>query len=185
MLIFASASLVMTTILSWLVDISGSAFAGRKQWQQNRYFLSAQWLSLRRIWLICQIIFFICMMSTFVVDSVRSAYVLVALTGIPWAAGTWIPFTLISQDIRKSLSETGDGDEDNALAATVVGLHNSAINAPQIAAAVGSSFLFLFLGSQNADSAQDGAGLEVWLLRAGGASALVAAWIIRGLPNAS
>lgn len=128
------------------------------------------------------------MMSTFIFDSLESAYVLAALTGIPWAAGTWIPFTLISRDIRRAHGDVlgaVEGGEAEDLAATVVGIHNAAISAPQIAAALGSSLLFFLVGSQGSREAGQSNGLEVWLLRAGGLSALAGAWLIKKLPEES
>jgi len=127
------------------------------------------------------------MIFTFFIDRVISAYVLVAVVGLPWAAGTWIPMTLISQDIRDSrenmLQEAEGDDEGEELAAMVIGAHNSAISAPQIVAALGSSLLFFIVGSGKGDAVRDG--LEVWLLRVGGLSALGAAWFIKKLPKES
>jgi solute carrier family 45 protein 1/2/4 len=128
------------------------------------------------------------MMSTFIPNSVESGWVLVALAGIPWAVGTWILFTLISQDIFRLRGEAvlGIVDQDDCqnVAATVMVLHNAAISAPQIVAALGSSLVFLLAGSSKADVVvEHGNGLEVWLLRAGGLSALAAAWLMRKLPT--
>lgn len=148
-------------------------------------------MSLRRTWLACQIIFSMGMLSTFFFDSLGSAYVLVALMGIPWAAGTWIPFTLLSQDLHRAhvrhlqVGEAGGGqveaetEAEEDVAATVIGLHNAAISAPQMAAALGSSLLFYLVGSPESK------GVEVWLLRAGGLSALAGAWLIKQVPEES
>ncbi|KAF3765268.1 hypothetical protein M406DRAFT_37131 [Cryphonectria parasitica EP155] len=189
MLIFASVSLVASVILPRLVVTPASSeFPDETRRKHRTWSFRKGFGSLRRIWLACQIIFCIGMMSTFIFDSLESAYVLAALTGIPWAAGTWIPFTLISQDIRRAHGDmlgAVDGDDAEDLAATVVGIHNAAISAPQIAAALGSSLLFLLVSSQGPHGAGQNNGLEVWLLRAGGLSALAGAWLIKKLPEGS
>lgn len=156
--------------------------------QRDTCYSMRRFCSLRRTWLTCQIIFGICMMSTFFIDRVLSAYALVAAIGLPWAAGTWIPITLIAKELRSSREdmlprEEGDDEEKEDLAAMVIGAHNSAISAPQILAGLGSSLLFFIAGSGKGDAVRDG--LEVWLLRAGGLSALGAAWFIKKLPKES
>ena len=166
--------------LAWLVKESSSeavAYRPRKYPFQDRF-------SLRGIWTVSQIIFCACMTSTFFVNSVDSAYVLVAVLGLPWAVGTWIPFTLVSQDLQRQhggYAGVGSGEDHRDLVATVVGIHNSAISAPQIVAAIGSWFFFLVANSSGA--ATGSSGIEVWLLRASGIAGLVAAWIINGLPE--
>lgn len=189
MLIFASVSLVASVILPRLVQMPASSeLPDGLRRQHCPWYLGQGFGSLRHIWLACQMIFSIGMMSTFIFDSLESVYILVALMGIPWAAGTWIPFTLISQDIRRAhgdLLGSVDGGEAKDLAATVVGIHNAAISAPQIAAGLGSSLLFHLVSPQGSSGAGQSDGLEVWLLRAGGLLALAGAWLINKLPQDS
>ncbi|KAL4788028.1 hypothetical protein BJX76DRAFT_353580 [Aspergillus varians] len=56
-------------------------------------------LTLRRTWLLSQILFALCMFSTFFISSVTAASVVVGLTGISWALTLWAPFALISAEV--------------------------------------------------------------------------------------
>ncbi|KAL4980237.1 hypothetical protein BDW66DRAFT_72014 [Aspergillus desertorum] len=56
-------------------------------------------LTLRRTWLLSQILFALCMFSTFFITSVTAATVIVGLIGIPWALSLWAPFALISAEV--------------------------------------------------------------------------------------
>lgn len=56
-------------------------------------------LTLRRTWLLSQILFALCMFSTFFISSVTAASVVVGLIGISWALTLWAPFALISAEV--------------------------------------------------------------------------------------
>lgn len=155
----------------------------QKSNQNNARYYIPRFSSLRRLWLAGQVVFFVSMMATFVVNSVKSTYVVAALIALPWVAGTWVPFTLISQDIRRAHDGTlgiAGMSESKDLAASVVGIHNTAICAPQIIAALASGLVFHLFRSQ---VEVPGQGMEVWLLRAGGLSAFAAIWFIRKIPE--
>ncbi|KAI9368768.1 Sodium/hydrogen exchanger family-domain-containing protein [Aspergillus egyptiacus] len=79
-------------------------------------------LTLRRAWLLSQILFAICMFSTALISSVAAATVVVGLVGIPWALTLWAPFALISAEVatleeerraRRRRSEMATYDERN------------------------------------------------------------------------
>jgi hypothetical protein len=187
MLIFASSSLIMAMVLPWLVETSTTKMlAEPSRTRKSSHDYVHRSCSLRRTWTVCQIILCACMMLTFFVDSVVTAYFLVALVGLPWAAGTWIPITLISTDIRRAQDEMLRNAEigclaEEDLAATIIGLHNFAISAPQVVAGLCGSLLFSLAASHKAGEDVDG--LEVWLLRFGGLAALAAAWLTNELPE--
>ena len=103
---------------------------------------------------------------------------MVAVMGVVNGGTSWIPFTLISEDIRRQM-ELRVLRSVNA--ATVVAIHNMAIAAPQILAAMSGTLLFSLARDGAADS--DGNNLEVWLLRVGGISTLGAMWFARSLPE--
>ncbi|KAL4807819.1 sodium/hydrogen exchanger 3 [Aspergillus unguis] len=56
-------------------------------------------LTLRRTWLLSQILFSLCMLSTFFISSVTAASVVIGLIGISWALSLWAPFALISAEV--------------------------------------------------------------------------------------
>lgn len=56
-------------------------------------------LTLRRTWFLSQILFALCMLSTFFISSVGAASVVVGLIGISWALSLWAPFALISAEV--------------------------------------------------------------------------------------
>ncbi len=79
-------------------------------------------LTLRRTWLLSQILFALCMFSTFVISSVTAASVVVGLIGISWALTLWAPFALISAEVatleeerrvRRHRSEMATYNEQN------------------------------------------------------------------------
>lgn len=105
---------------------------------------------------------------------------MMAAMGIAFAGSAWIPFTIISKEIRRP-KEAGLQDAQDDIAATVVGIHNMAIAAPQIVAVFGSSLVF-FVAQYEGDKLEGG-GMEVWLLRSGIFSTLAAACVIKTLPE--
>ena len=125
------------------------------------------------------------MFLTFLADHLMFTYAIIAAVGISWAAATWIPFTLISREISQRkcagrYSELAKEDGQSDIAATVIGIHNMAMAAPQIFSASASSLFFWVTGKGDTDL--DSASI-VWLLRAGGLSTLAAAWITLTLPE--
>lgn len=121
-------------------------------------------------WTYTHLIFSISMFSTIFVKSQTTAIVLAAFVGISWAGTLWIPFALIGKDVaaRNELNahvlELEPAQQDQA--GVIMGLHNSAISAPQIIAALASGVIFWLVP-------RDGLG---WVMRFGGCSTLAAAW---------
>ena len=134
-----------------------------------------------RLWTFAHLFFSFVTFSTFFVTSQAGATLIVASVGLSWALTLWAPFAIIGNEISalQSLRDTIEdisGEEAPPIsrdvqAGAIMGLHNVAISAPQIIAALVSSGIFALarhLGSQN------GTG---WVLRAGGCATLGAAWL--------
>lgn len=141
--------------------------------------LEIPWLTLRRIWLLSHLIFAALTWSTFLIYSVTSARILVALVGIPWAITQWVPFALIAAEVRKRESARDyddDHDSSSDQAGVVLGIHNVAIAAPQVIATLVSSAVFRALQKPRGSVGDDSV---AWVLRFGGVAALVAAWLTR------
>ncbi|ODQ80779.1 hypothetical protein BABINDRAFT_160991 [Babjeviella inositovora NRRL Y-12698] len=58
-------------------------------------------VSVRNIWLASHVVFVLCMVSTFLIDSSTKAIVMVGFLGIPWGTALWAPFVLISEEIGR------------------------------------------------------------------------------------
>ena len=164
-------------------------------------------LTLRRMWLLSQILFAICMFSTFFITTPVAATVMAAIVGIPWALTLWAPFALISAEIalREELrgrrhrrvgqhhniseggeidrpKQDGDGEESADQAGIVLGLHNVAVSTPQILATLVSSVVFKMLQKPRGVPGDNSLG---WVLRIGGVSALVAVFFTSRLGEVS
>ena len=163
--------------------------------------IEIKWLTLRRAWMLSHILFFIIMWLTFAVSTPRSATILIALVGIPWAMTNWAPFALIAAEISKRdnirrgnlhpppRTPTGERDREAELlaqgedpsegadqAGVVLGIHNVAIAAPQVIATLVSSAIFKALQKPRGSIGDDSV---AWVLRFGGVAALVAAYLTR------
>ena len=153
-------------------------------------------MTLRRMWLLSQILFSVCMFSTFFIRTPVAATVMAAIVGIPWALTVWAPFALISAEIaqREELSRRhhrrigphratsqgseidgfkpgGEGEGPTDQAGIVLGLHNVAVSTPQILATLISSVVFKALQKPRGVPGDDSLG---WVLRIGGVSTLLA-----------
>jgi solute carrier family 45 protein 1/2/4 len=128
-------------------------------------------ISITHIWTGAHIFFAITMFSTIFVTSWLGATVLIALTGVSWALTLWAPYSIIGNELTiLEVGERGSASRSRTTG-SIMGIHNVAIAAPQIVAALLSSFIFWL--SQELGS-EDGTG---WALRAGGVSALFAAYL--------
>jgi solute carrier family 45 protein 1/2/4 len=155
-------------------------------------------MTLRRMWLLSQILFSICMFSTFFIRTPVAATVIAAIVGIPWALTVWAPFALISAEIAQreelsrrrrrrlgqhqtasegsdidSFKQVGDGGEPADQAGIILGLHNVAVSTPQILATLISSVVFKVLQKPRGVPGDESLG---WVLRMGGVSALIATY---------
>ena len=144
-------------------------YDGKKSWSD---ILVIPGFTLRRAWLLSQLLFMGSMLCTVIVRTVPAATVLVGLVGITWALTLWAPWAIISAEIsrkdalirqKRARQQAGpssrarpglDGyssDQDHQLdgaedetgqAGVILGIHNMAIAAPQIIATIGSSIIF-------------------------------------------
>ncbi|KAK4947011.1 hypothetical protein LTR10_014153 [Elasticomyces elasticus] len=160
---------------------------GIKAWLTN-FSISIPGLTLRRAWLLSQILFALCTFSTFFIKTPTAATIMTALVGISWSLSLWAPFALISAEIsqrdeirrKKQRQRRRDGedddkeDEDADQAGIILGLHNVAISAPQIIATLISSAVFKALQKPRNVPGDTSVG---WTLRIGGVATLVAAFI--------
>ncbi|RMZ87164.1 hypothetical protein DV736_g5611, partial [Chaetothyriales sp. CBS 134916] len=144
-------------------------------------------LTLRRAWLLSEILYVACTFSTFFISTPTAAIVMTALVGISWALSLWAPFALISADIahredarRKGLrakitGASGDASgvhKEEHRAGIILGLHNVAVSAPQVIATLISSLIFKALQTpRNVPDVNDSVG---WTLRFGGLVSIVA-----------
>ncbi|KIY00139.1 uncharacterized protein Z520_03824 [Fonsecaea multimorphosa CBS 102226] len=149
-------------------------------------------LTLRRAWLMAQLLFTLCMWSTVFITTPLAASIMTALVGISWSLTLWAPFALISAEIsrrdearrkrqRQRLMNGEDLDdiddkesEEEDQAGIILGLHNVAISAPQILATLISSAVFKLLQKPRNEPGDVSVG---WTLRIGGLGVLAAAFL--------
>ncbi|KAI1628586.1 major facilitator superfamily domain-containing protein [Exophiala viscosa] len=160
---------------------------GVKAWLTN-FTISIPGLTLRRAWLLSQILFALCTFSTFFIKTPTAATIMTALVGVSWSLTLWAPFALISAEIskrdeirrKKQRQRRRDGedddkeDEEDDQAGIILGLHNVAISAPQIIATLISSAVFKGLQKPRNVPGDTSVG---WTLRIGGVATLISAFI--------
>ena len=144
-------------------------------------------LTLRRMWFFSQLLFVVCMFSTFFIHTPLAATIMTAFVGISWSLTLWAPFALISAEVarrdeatrkKKRQQHSADGqtndEEETDQAGIILGLHNVAVSSPQILATLVSSVIFHFLQTPRGVPGDKSVG---WTLRLGGLAAMVAALI--------
>ena len=98
-----------------------------------------------RLWAASHIFFASLMISTWWVNSSSLGIWVIGSAGVSWALTVWAPFAIIGSEIAE-LEEEDIEKTDNVIqrknAASIMGLHNAAISAPQILAALVSSLIF-------------------------------------------
>lgn len=138
---------------------------GKKTWLD---YLVIPGFTLRRAWMLSNVIFAAAMFSAVFVRTVEAATALIGLVGITWALTLWAPWAIISAEISRrdallrarqesqrtrarQVESTGEildqerrlhNDEDVDKAGVILGIHNMAIASPQIIATIGSSVVF-------------------------------------------
>jgi solute carrier family 45, member 1/2/4 len=141
---------------------------GKKTWLD---YLVIPGFTLRRAWMLSQIIFAVAMFCAVFVRTVEAATALIGLVGITWALTLWAPWAIISAEISRrdallrhrrqtQLSRAHGTENDNSTedtldeerrlhneeevdkAGVILGIHNMAIASPQMLATVGSSIVF-------------------------------------------
>lgn len=132
-------------------------------------------------WTLAHIFFALAMFATMLVSSPAVSTLLVASVGLSWALTNWAPFAIIGHELAMSQlssvsancfpdDEVSTSDAE-VQAGAIMGLHNVAISAPQIIAALACSAIFALAKSLGS---QDGTG---WVLRLGGCATLCAAYL--------
>ncbi|KAK5088787.1 hypothetical protein LTS08_000811 [Lithohypha guttulata] len=146
--------------------------------------------TLRRAWFMSQILFALCMFSTFFINTPLLATIMVAVVGLSWSLSLWAPFALISAEISRREEERrtrqrkrlingdtdaffDDKDEEEDRAGIILGLHNVAVSAPQVIATLVCSIIFKFLQKPRN---VPGDTSVAWALRLSGVAALGAAY---------
>ena len=88
----------------------------------------------------------------------------------------WAPFAIIGQEIAAVDTRTGADDAVENQKGAIMSLHNAAISAPQIVAALACGAVIW--AAREFGGGLDGTG---WAIRLGSCAALGAAWLARGL----
>ncbi|KAK5042875.1 hypothetical protein LTR84_012425 [Exophiala bonariae] len=155
-------------------------------------------LTLRRAWLLSQLLFSLCTFSTFFISTPQAATVMTGVIGITWSLTLWAPFALISAELarrderrrrrdRERLmndpdEEDAEGeDEGDDRAGIILGIHNVAVSSPQVLATIVCSLVFKLLQKPRNVPGDVSVG---WTLRLGGLATLISAfmtWRMKGV----
>ena len=111
------------------------------------------------LWLFGHLLFVLAMLATIYANTVAQGTVLIATIGISWTLTAWVPFAIIGKEVRRSRQ-----------AGTLTSLHNAAISAPQVLAAIMCALLFFTARSMG--RRED----TVWAMWMAGCAAIMAAW---------
>lgn len=147
--------------------------------------------TIRRAWFLSELLFFVCMFSTFFISTPFAATVMVAFVGVAWSLSLWAPYSLISAEISKRSEArrarhrqkllngnedpfSGEEDQEEHRAGIILGLHNVSISGPQIVATLISSIIFKILQKPRNEP---GDVSVVWTLRLGGLAFIPAAYL--------
>lgn len=183
-LLFAIVALITNLIVPFLVKsppknyetVGGSPL----RLSISRTILNRRQFSIRQAWIFAHLISATAMFSTFLVTSQTGAIVLVACVGLSWALTLWAPFAIIGAEIAIRRRTLGEEDWERSSAdgaGAIMGLHNTAISAPQILAALVCSVIFSIV------QATESPGGTAWVLRAGGCATLVAAYLTSSMKD--
>ena len=168
-LLFAITALLANLILSRLLQPRTDAFNISQQRSP------ASTTKLAQAWTYAHIFFALSTFTTLFITSWPTGVVLIAYVGIPWAMTLWAPFAIIGQEIAAVDTRTGAEAVENQKGA-IMSLHNAAISAPQMVAALACSAVFW--AAREFGGGMDGTG---WAIRLGSCAALGAAWLAWGL----
>jgi solute carrier family 45 protein 1/2/4 len=136
-------------------------------------------ISMPRAWSLSHLLFAFTLLVTLLPQSQVSATVIAGIIGISWAFTLWVPFALIGREVAarqernakvlEGQLEMEPAQQDQAGA--IMGLHNCAISAPQILAALVCGTIFWGFPKIGV---QDSIG---WVLRFGAVGGFVASFL--------
>jgi solute carrier family 45 protein 1/2/4 len=136
-------------------------------------------ISMSRAWSLSHALFAITLLTTLLPQTQTTATVIAAFIGISWAFTLWVPFALIGREIAAQQERNAKVLEGQLemepmrqdQAGAIMGLHNCAISAPQILAALVCGVIFWVCPKLGV---QDSIG---WVLRFGCVGGFVASWL--------
>lgn len=129
------------------------------------------------VWGIGQLIYVISLLSTFLISSRTAGTYMVSISGLSWGITQWVPFAMIGEEAagRQIESDIGFEEDDKkrsvSQAGSIVGMHNAAISAPQIIAALASSTIFWVAHKLDLENPIE------WVFRCSSLPAATAAWL--------
>ena len=97
------------------------------------------------LWFFGHLLFAVAMLATIYVNTIAQGTVLIATLGISWTLTAWVPFAIIGKEVGRSRQ-----------AGTLTSLHNAAISAPQVLAAVMCALRFFIARSMEGEKIRYG-----------------------------
>ncbi|XDG00933.1 hypothetical protein ABKA04_000548 [Annulohypoxylon sp. FPYF3050] len=219
LLIFSITSLATNVLLPFFIDptydnspvvsnVHGEIHSSLSDGKSFLDRLVIPGFTLRRAWLLSEILFAVAMFCAVLVRSVEAATFLIGIIGITWALALWAPWAIISAEISRrdilykarkqqmtSLADdqdldSADGHEEHSRlkpdedapdqAGVILGIHNMAIASPQFIATLGSSIIFRIFQKPRGVPGDHSLGI---VLACGGFFALIAAYFIHKISD--
>lgn len=185
LVVYAITSLVASFLLPYIAESSyqGKSYASMGQGLERLLMkLRIPGLTVKRVWTLSHVVFFLTMMSTYWIRNAAAATVFVGVWGIVWAVALWAPFTLISEEISRIRVKKGkaivtnDNNHRRYMsyeheAGIVLGVFNVYISAPQVISSLISSLIFRLFSARPEIEAFG------WVFRFGGLGAIIATYL--------
>jgi solute carrier family 45 protein 1/2/4 len=175
---FAIVSLSTNLLVQHLIEPSSSGKRFQSYWNILNVVPAT---TIPRLWAASHIFFASLLISTWWVNSSSLGIWVIGTAGVSWALTVWAPFAIIGSEIaeleEEDIEKTGDDMIQRKNTASIMGLHNAAISAPQILAALVSSLVFWAahaVGSEN--------GMQ-WVFALCTVTSVVAAYMARALDD--
>ncbi|KAJ4298836.1 hypothetical protein N0V90_004078 [Kalmusia sp. IMI 367209] len=135
-------------------------------------------LNIQRLWLLSHIFFAGLMLATQFVTTSSAGTIVVACAGLSWALTGWAPYTIIGSELADIVDSTEELEKVNhrgTAVASIMGLHNAFMSAPQILAAILCSIILAL-----SNAFESTWGLQ-WVFLLGFFTSLAAAYTARDL----
>ncbi|GAA5985597.1 hypothetical protein JCM11641_004984 [Rhodosporidiobolus odoratus] len=152
----------------------------------------------RTMWTLGLLVFAVAMGSTFAVKSVGEAQAVIAVVGVSWAIGEWVPYALVLETVREldqqptSTSSSKPSSKPSPVptipipaasstthsspGGSFLGIHASSIVIAKIIMSSLASLIFKLYATQSGEETTSvGKGGAVWVLRFGGVMCVLAA----------
>jgi solute carrier family 45, member 1/2/4 len=171
-------SSILPTLLERIKALVPVGKVARRMWHRRT---AVSWLTYRNIWFASQIIYSVGLFATILSDTYIVMVLVTGLVGFSLAVTQWIPFTLTNLAIKKIGGHSVlEAEGNSGMVATILGIHNTFIAAPQIIASLACTMVFTIVDGQAANEFLYGTS---WIFAGCGLVSLIAAVLVLRIPD--